>query len=150
MRWQTVTALAMVALFSLGSRAESGLPGIRLIVNPPSISFNNVKPGISVSAAQQQLTVHVMAPGRRPWRLTVVALGNLQSPEGDQIPIQQVSWKGSPGAVFTSGTLTPGQPLLVAQGQGSQEGVLSFVLKNRWEYPAGRYGVALRFSITSP
>jgi hypothetical protein len=94
--------------------------------------------------------VSVQALGHRPWRLTVIALGNLLSAEGAQIPIQQVSWMGSPAVVFTSGSLAPGQPVLVGQGQGSREGVLRFVLKNRWEFAEGRYSIRLQFNLTSP
>jgi hypothetical protein len=150
-----LTGTALAALLALvasvpGSRAAAQLPGIRLLVTPPSLSFNNVTAKQPVTPAQCELVVRVLVQGRRPWRLTVVAFGNLQSGEGDQIPIQAVSWQGSPAAVFASGTLTPGQPVLVGQGQGSRDGVLRFVLKNRWEYAAGQYGVKLLFRCTSP
>jgi hypothetical protein len=140
----------MVALFTLGPRAAAQLPGVSLSVTPQALTFNNVQARTPVAAAQQELTVRVLALGHRPWRLTVVALGNLQSAEGAQIPIQQVSWKGSPAAVFISGVLVPGQPVLVGQGQGSKEGVLRFILKNRWEDAEGSYSIRLQFNITSP
>ncbi len=141
-------ALALL-MAAPGSRAAGQLPGLSLLVAPRALSFNNATGNRLVDAAQP-LMLRVQALGRRPWRLTVVALGNLQSGEGEQIPIQQVSWRGSPATVFTSGTLIPGQPVLVAQGQGSSEGVLHFVLKNRWQHARGNYGVKLLFGLTSP
>jgi hypothetical protein len=149
MKWRALAALAIVTLIP-GSRAAAQLPGISVIIAPQSLSFHNIIASLPVAAAQQDLTVRVMTLGGRPWRLTAVALGHLQSGEGDQVPIQQVSWKGSPAAVFTSGTLIQGQPVLVGQGQGTREGVLRFVLKNRWQYAAGQYRVRLLFNITSP
>ena len=148
MRGEQLSPLVIAALFALGSRAAAQLPGVNLSITPQTLSFNiqGGQPG----AAAQTLTVRVTALGRRPWRLTVTALGNLTSADGGQIPGQQVSWQGSPGAVFTSGALIPGQPVLLAQGQGSKEGTLRFVLKNRWDYAAGRYRLRLLFNVTSP
>lgn len=141
--------IAAAAIWGPAPRAAAQLPGINLSVTPQTLSFN-LKGGLPIGVAAQPLTVRVTALGRRPWRLTVVALGNLMSPEGAQIPAQQVSWQGSPGGVFTSGALVPGQPVLLGQGQGSKEGVLRFVLNNRWEYAAGHYSLRLLFNVTSP
>ena len=140
--------LAAAAIWGPASQAAAQLPGVNLSITPQTLSFNiqGGQPG----AAAQTLTVRVTALGRRPWRLTVTALGNLTSADGGQIPAQQVSWQGSPGAVFTSGALIPGQPVLLAQGQGSKEGTLRLVLKNRWDYAAGRYRLRLLFNVTSP
>lgn len=148
LRLGAIVSLTVISLFGPTSRAAAQLPGVSLSVNPQSLTFNNVQARTPVAAAQQELTVRVLALGSRPWRLTVVALGNLVSGEGAQIPIQQVSWKGT--GVLSSGVLVPGQPVLVGQGQGSKEGVLHFVLTNRWEYAEGRYGVRLLFNVTSP
>jgi hypothetical protein len=150
MRGRAIVALAFAALCALSGRAGAQLPGVSLSVTPQSLSFNNVQARTPVAAAQQELTVRVLTLGRQPWRLTVTALGNLLSSEGDQIPIQQVSYKGNPAAVFSGGALIPGQPVLVGQGQGSKEGILRFILENRWEYAAGHYSVRLLFTITSP
>ncbi len=150
MRLAAIVSLTVISLLVPGSRAAAQLPGVSLSVTPQSLVFTNVQAHGPVAAAQQELTVRVLALGRRPWRLTVLALGNLLSGEGAQIPIQQVSWKGSPAAVFISGALVPGQPVLMGQGQGSKQGVLRFILKNRWEYAEGRYSVRLLFNVTSP
>lgn len=142
-------ALIVASIFWLAPQAAAQLPGVQLIVTPKAISFN-ILGGKPMAMARQELTVQVVALGRRPWRLTVTALGNLQSGEKDQIPVQQVTWKGSPAGVINNGTLIAGQPVLVGQGQGSRVGVLHFVLKNRWEYPAGQYNLRLMFNISSP
>jgi len=141
--------IAAAAIWGSAPWAAAQLPGVGFSVTPQTLSFN-IKGGLQLVAAPQAITVRVQALGHRPWRLTVVAMGDLVSAEGDQIPIQQVSWQGSPGGVFTGGAFTPGQPVLLAQGQGSKEGVLRFILKNRWEYAAGRYRIRLLFNITSP
>lgn len=135
----------------LAPRAAAGPPlGVQLIVAPQSLSFQKVTAGMPAVAAQPPLSIQVLAPGQQPWRLTVMALGPLQSVEGAQIPSQQVSWHGSPAPVFMSGTLRANRPQLVARGQGSKAGVLQFILKNRWEFAEGTYSQRLLFTLSSP
>lgn len=138
-----------MAVLGLAPRAAAQLPGVQLIVTPPTVSFPRITGNIPVAAAQP-LTVQVVAPGQRPWRLMVMAVGPLQSAEGAQIPSQQVSWQASPSPAFSNGTLSAGQPQLVGRGQGSKVGVLRFILKNRWEYAEGQYSQRLLFTLSSP
>jgi hypothetical protein len=121
--------------------------GVKLLVSPQSLVF---QVGTPPSVAVAEVSVQVISPGQRPWRLTVMALGNLQSAEGAQIPINAVTWKASPGAVFVDGALSVNLPQLLARGQGSKVGVVRFILKNRWEYAEGRYGQRLIFNLSSP
>ena len=43
-----------------------------------------------------EITIRVIAHGRTPWRLTVLALDPLQSSKKSQIPASRVTWKGEP------------------------------------------------------
>jgi hypothetical protein len=138
-----------MALLGLAPRAAAQMPGMQLIVTPPNISFPKITGNIPVVAAPP-LTVQVVAPGQRPWRLMVTAVGPLQSGEGAQIPNQQVSWQAGPSPAFVNGTLGSGQPQMVARGQGSKVGVLRFFLKNRWGYAEGNYSLRLHFTLSSP
>lgn len=140
----------LMAVLGLAPRAAAQPPGVQLIVTPPTISFQNVRGSIPVSAAQPAVTVQVLAPGQRPWRLMVTAVGPLQSGEGAQIASQQVSWQAGPSPAFVNGTLSSGQPQLVGRGQGSKVGVLRFFLKNRWQHAEGHYSLRLHFTLSSP
>jgi hypothetical protein len=148
LRFKTTAYIMLLAVLGLAPRAAAQLPGVQLIVTPPTVSFP-VMTGSMVATAQP-LTVQVVVPGQRPWRLMVTAVGPLQSAEGTVIPSGQVSWQGGPAPVFVDGTLSPNQPQLTARGQGSKVGVLRFTLKKRWEYAAGNYSQRLLFTLSSP
>jgi hypothetical protein len=145
---KTASILLLVVL-GVVPRAAAQLPGAQLIVTPPGLSFPTITANMPVVAAPP-LTVQVVSPGQRPWRVLVMPLGPLQSDKGSQIPSQQVSWQASPAGVFINGALSAGQPQLVARGQGSKVGVLRFFLKNSWEFPAGNYSQRLLFTLSSP
>jgi hypothetical protein len=125
----------------------AGPSGGQLIVTPNSLSF---KLGTPPAVATAEVTVQVMVPGHLPWRLTVLALGPLMTPEGSEIPAAQVTWQGSPGPVFVSGTLSANHPQFLARGEGPKVGVIRFFLKNRWDLAAGHYGQRLLFNLSSP
>ncbi|MGA2228756.1 MAG: hypothetical protein ABSH41_30340, partial [Syntrophobacteraceae bacterium] len=74
----------------------AGSSGVQLFVIPNTISFHLEPPP---SASTCEVTIRVVARGRVPWRLTVLALGPLQSPKGTRIPASRVTWKGSPGHI---------------------------------------------------
>ncbi len=139
----------LLVVMGLAPRAAAQLPGVQLIVTPPTVNFPRITGNMPVAVAAP-VTVQVVAPGQRPWRLMVTALGPLQSGEGAQIPSQQVSWQGGPSGVFVNGVLSMGQPQLVARGQGSKVGLLRFTLKNRWEFAEGNYSQRLLFTLSSP
>lgn len=140
----------LIAILGLAPSAAAQLPGVQLIVTPPTIRFPKITGGNIPVVAAQPLTIQVMVSGQRPWRLMLMAHGPLQSGEGAQIPSQQVSWRAGPAPVFISGTLSANQPQLVAQGQGSKVGVMNFILRNRWQYAAGNYSLRLHFFLSSP
>jgi hypothetical protein len=150
LRLKTTAYIMLWVVLGLAPSAAAQLPGVQLIVSPPTISFQKFTGGNTVVPAAQPLTIQVMAPGQRPWRLMMVAQGPLQSAEGAQIPSQLVSWQAGPSPAFSNGTLSANQPQMVAQGQGSKVGVMHFILKNRWENAAGNYSVRLHFTLSSP
>jgi hypothetical protein len=150
LRLKTIAYIMLMAVLGLASSAAAQLPGMQLIVTPPTVSFPKITGGDIPVVAAQPLTIQVVISGERPWRLMVMAQGPLQSGEGAEIPSQQVSWKAGPAPVFISGTLSPNQPQLVARGQGSKAGVMNFFLRNRWEYAKGNYSLRLHFTLSSP
>lgn len=121
--------------------------GVQLFVVPNRISFQ-MGPPLSVTTCE--VTVRVAAPGRTPWRLTILALGPLQSTKGTQIPASRVTWKASPGHVFTDGTLSDKHPQLLGQGQGSKVGVVRFLLRNDWNLASGQYNQRFILNLSSP
>jgi hypothetical protein len=102
------------------------------------------------STATCEVTIQVIAPGRTPWRLTLLAQGPLQSQKGSQIPASRITWKGSPGHVFSDGILSDKHPQLLGRGQGSKVGMVRFLLKNDWGLAAGRFNQKFIFDLSSP
>ena len=102
------------------------------------------------STAVCEVAIRVVAAGRTPWRLTVQALGPLQSPKGSHIPASRVTWKGSPGHVFLDGTLSDKHPQMLGRGQGSKVGVVRFLLKNSWDLAPGQFNQKFLFNLSSP
>jgi len=125
-------------------------PGVQLILSPQTVSFAPLPVRGPVAAAQQTVTVQVVAPPQRPWRLTVMAQGPLQSGRRRPIPIDRVTWQGSPGSVFTNGTLSADRPQLLAQGQGPVVGTVRFFLKSSWNHATGSYNQGLTLQLSSP
>jgi len=125
-------------------------PGVQLIVSPQTVSFSRLPVKGPVAAAQQTVTVQVVAPPQRPWRLTVMARGPLQTATGKNIPINLVTWQGSPGSVFTNGTLSADRPQLLGQGQGPVVGTVRFFLKSSWNHATGSYNQGLTLELSSP
>jgi hypothetical protein len=140
-------ALALGAILGPAGLQAAGPPGVQLFVTPNKISF---RMGPPPSTTICEVTIRVVAPGRTPWRLTLLALGPLQSPKGSQIPASRVTWKGSPGHVFFSGTLSDKHPQLLGRGEGSKVGVVRFLLKNDWGLAAGRFNQKFIFDLSSP
>jgi hypothetical protein len=149
LRFKTTAYIMLLAVLALPPRAAAQLPGVQLIVTPSTVSFPRITGTMTVAVAPP-ITVQVVAPGQRPWRLRVMAMGPLLSAEGAQIPVQQVSWHAGSSPAFFGGVLSPNRPQLVAQGQGSKVGVLNFILKNRWEFAEGNYNLRLQFTLSSP
>ncbi len=139
----------LMVVLGWAPRAAAQLPGVQLIVTPTTITFPKITGNMRVVDAPP-LTVQVVAPGQRPWRLMVTAVGPLQSGEGAEIPNQQVSWQAGPSPAFVNGTLSSGQPQMVGRGQGSKVGVLRFFLKNHWGFAEGNYSLRLHFTLSSP
>jgi len=140
--------LILVMILGLASPATAAGPsGGQLLVTPNTLTF---RVGTPPMVATAEVTLQVITPGRIPWRLTVIALGPLQSGDGSEIPASQVTWKGSPGPLFVNGALSSNHPQLLARGEGSKVGVVRFFLKNRWDLAAGRYHQRLMFNLSSP
>ena len=124
----------------------AGTAEVQLFVKPTMMSFHLGPPPFT---AVCEVTIRVVAAGRAPWRLTVQALGPLQSPKGSQIPASRVTWKGSPGNVFFDGTLSE-HPQLLGRGQGSKVGVVRFLLKNSWDLAPGQFNQKFLYNLSSP
>jgi len=152
-RPRIILSIAVTAILALGAipgpatLEAAGSAGTQLFVTPNKISF---RMGPPPSTAVCEVTIHVVAPGRAPWRLTVQALGPLQSPKGSQVPSSRVTWKGTPGHVFFDGTLSDKHPQLLGRGQGSKTGVVRFLLKNSWDLATGRFNQKFIFNLSSP
>ena len=129
LRLKTAAYIMLMVVLGWAPRAAAQLPGVQLIVTPPTISFPRITGDMRVVDAPP-LTVQVVAPGQRPWRLMVTAVGPLQSGEGAEIPNEQVSWQAGPSPAFVNGTLSSGQPQAEGLAQGAQWwGRRGFVLR---------------------
>jgi hypothetical protein len=149
---KVLSSIALALALALGNIPGAGpknaeAAGAQLFVTPTVISFRTGPPP---STAVCEVTIRVVAPGRTPWRLTVLAFGPLQSPKGSKIPASRVTWKGSPGQVFFDGTLSDKHPQLLGRGQGSKVGVVRFLLNNGWDLAAGRFNQKFIFNLSSP
>ena len=154
MRRRKITSTVVVAVvLVLGAilgpvpLEAAGPAGVQLFATPNKISF---RMGAPPSTAVCEITLRVVAPGRTPWRLTVLALGPLQSAKGSRVPASRVTWKGSPGHVFLDGTLSDKHPQLLGRGQGSKVGVVRFLLNNSWDLATGRFNQKFIFNLSSP
>jgi hypothetical protein len=154
MRRRTIiSSIIVAAVLALGgipgpaSLEAAGPAGVQLFATPNKISF---RMGPPPSTAVCEVTLRVVAPGRTPWRLSVQALGPLQSPKGSRVPVSRVTWKGSPGHVFFDGTLSDKHPQMLGRGQGSKVGVVRFLLKNDWDLATGRFSQKFIFNLSSP
>jgi hypothetical protein len=150
---KALSSIALTLALALGNipgpaalKAASAA-GVQLIVAPTVMSF---KMGPPPSTAVCEVTIRVIAPGHTPWRLTLQALGPLQSPKGSQIPASRMTWKGSPAHVFFDGTLSDKHPQLLGRGQGSKVGVVQFLLQNSWDLAPGQFNQKLLYNLSSP
>ena len=147
-----LSSIALALALALGnipgaSPKAADAAGAQIFVTPTVISFQMGPPP---SAAVCEVTIRIAAPGRTPWRLTVQALGPLQSPKGSRIPASRVTWKGSPGQFFFDGTLSDKRPQLLGRGQGAKVGVVRFLLRNSWDLAPGRFNQKFIFNLSSP
>jgi len=140
-------ALALGNIPGPAGLKSAGAAGVQLFVAPTTMSF---RMGPPPSTAVCEVAIRVLAAGRTPWRLTVQALGPLQSPKGSQIPASRVTWKGSPGHVFFDGTLSDKHPQMLGSGQGPKVGVVRFLLQNSWDLAPGQFNQKFLFNLSSP
>jgi len=152
-RQRTISSVAIAAGLALSlilgppTLKAAGPPGVQLFVAPATMSF---RMGPPPSTATCEVTIRVVAAGRAPWRLTIQAMGPLQSPKGSQIPASRVTWKGSPGPVFFDGTLSDRHPQMLGRRQGSKVGVVRFLLTNSWDLAPGQFNQKFIFNLSSP
>ena len=150
---KALSSIALTLALALGnipgpaSLKAAGGAGVQLFVAPTTMSFQMGPPP---STAVCEVTIRVVAAGRAPWRLTLQALGPLQSPKGSQIPASRVTWKGSPGNVFFDGTLSDKHPQVLGRGQGSKVGVVRFLLNNSWDLAPGQFNQKFLYNLSSP
>jgi hypothetical protein len=123
-------------------------------VTPSSLTFSDLDPDLTpnISASQNPVSISIVAKGTQNYLLTVVANGDLTSPN-DSIPISNISWTAS-GSGYVSGTLSASTPQTVASGHNTgnntYNGSLSFSFKNYWSYATGSYSASLTYVATSP
>lgn len=103
-----------------------GLAQPRLVVSPPHLQVQLATP--TATQAQAAVEVQVLVPPGQPWQLQVLVLGPPQSALGQNLPLLALSWQGSPGHVFQSGSLRPGGPQPCGRGQGPHHGRLQFTI----------------------
>ena len=81
---KALSSIALTLALALGNipgpagLKAAGAAGVQLFVAPTTMSFHMGPPP---STAECEVTIRVIAPGRAPWRLTVQAMGPLQSPK---------------------------------------------------------------------
>jgi hypothetical protein len=148
--WALISVLMLVWNLLTVPLAAAGPPVVKLVVSPPNLVFHLASTLSTGAPAVAELQVQVLAPPQQTWRLTVMSLGPLMSAEGNQLAVGQISWRGSPAAVFLDGILSAGSPQLCGQGTGPKTGVLHFVVRPSREAGAGHYNQKLLFALSSP
>ncbi len=119
----------------------------RLVVSPPLLQLQLASP--TATQAQATVDVQVLVPPGLPWQLQVLVLGPPLSAQGQNLPILPLSWQGSPGHVFQSGSLRPGGPQPCGRGQGPQHGRLQFTLTIPEQVGADHLRLKLLFLLRS-
>ncbi len=155
MRNKKLIFILLIILFSsLSLSHQFSRREISLRISPLSINFPPANPDlVPLIPAESQIIVEMFISGNegRSWQLTVLADGDLRAHKGEKIPIENISWTGSPSPPFVNGSLNKRKPQLVASGQGNinLNGQLNFFLRNSWNYRAGEYSQTVIFTLSS-
>jgi len=128
---------------------------VDLRIQPTSITFPSADPDTTpvIDAQSLVLRYRVRNNGGQPWRLTVLAAGDLLAGAA-AIDISNVTWTATPTPPFQSGTLSKTVEQTVAAGFGdvnpAQTGTLVFRLANAWTYAVGVYAQTFVFTLSAP
>ena len=108
---------------------------------------------IYVSHVGDSRCYRVRNNGGNPWRLTVLAQGDLIDGAAT-VDISHVSWTATPAPPFQNGTLSKTVEQVLASGTGdvnpAQDGSVVFQLANSWTYSSGSYSQSVVFTLVAP
>jgi hypothetical protein len=139
----------------LCTAAEARAQTVDLSISPASVMFPSADPDTTplVSAPTVFVSYRVRGNGNRPWRLTVLANGDLIAGAAT-IDITNVSWVATPAPPFQGGTASKTVEQTVAAGTGNvnpaRTGSIVFRLVNAWNYSVGLYTQTFVFTLSAP
>jgi hypothetical protein len=150
-----------LAIWTLGvlaavvSAAPAGAQQLQLQINPRKVTFNSADPDTTPVVVAQPIVVsyRVRKNGNGPWRLTVLAEGDLVDGTA-AIDIGHVRWTATPAPPFQNGTLSKTVEQVLASGSGdvnpAADGSIVFQLANSWNYTSGQYTQTVVFTLSAP
>jgi hypothetical protein len=127
---------------------------LEVALSPTVITFPASDPDALPVIASGPVTVSYRVRGNRgPWRLTVLASGDLIS-GGATVDISNISWVATPAPPFQGGTLSKTVAQTVAAGVDNvtptATGSITFHLVNSWTYSTGIYTQTIVFTLSAP
>jgi len=146
---------AAVAVAALAPAADAAAQQLQLQINPRRVTFDSADPDTTpvVYAQPIVVTYRVRNNGNNPWRLTVLAQGDLIDGAAT-VDISSVSWTATPAPPFQNGTLSKTVEQVLASGTGdvnpAQDGSVVFQLANSWTYSSGAYSQSVVFTLVAP
>ena len=143
---QQVVNTPLTVTVIVGSRA-------RLTLSTAGITFADADPTAVPVMNAGPVTVDVGArtAAASPVTLTVLASGNLTTPGGAVITINNLTWAGSGDMVGGVANATTAQNVSGAWvGSGLRTGTQLFSLPNSWLYVPGTYSATLNYTLTVP
>lgn len=149
----TVLAVGPAAAQTATATLSANLGGLaKLSFSSNTLTFPDGDPDVFPQLEAPPVTIIAKARASQgaTIALTVLAGDDLRSGVVT-IPADALTWVAS-GAGFASGTVSRAAPQLVASwnGSGVRSGTQTYRFRNRWNYAAGTYSVALMYTLTSP
>ncbi len=152
-----------VAVWSLAALTAAALLGdgsawaqqLSLQINPKRATFNSADPDTMpiVTAQPIVVTYRVRGNGNGPWRITLLAEGDLVDGP-TTIDISNVTWTATPAPPFQNGTLSKTVEQVLASGSGdvnpAAQASVVFQLANSWNYATGQYTQTVVFTLSAP
>jgi hypothetical protein len=150
-----VWSLAVLAAAALLGDGSAWAQQLTLQINPKRATFNSADPDtVPVVTAQPIIvTYRVRNNGNGPWRITLLAEGDLV--DGlSTIDISHVTWAATPAPPFQGGTLSKTVEQVLASGTGgvnpAKQASVVFQLANSWNYSTGQYTQTIVFTLSAP
>jgi hypothetical protein len=150
-----LTGLAAAAIWLAVPAPPAHAQTLNLTISPSSITFPSADPDTTPLVQAPTLTVRyrVRGNGNQPWRLTVLASGDLIAGAAS-IDISNVTWTARPAPPFQAGTASKTVEQTVAAGTGNvnpaRTGQVRFRLVNSWTYSVGLYAQTFVFTLSAP